>query len=194
MGIDPLGEDRISSMLQANTGYWQVIFDEPNREKTTFTSLHGLYNFVLMLFGLQSAPVPVQRAIGAILSSVKSQPTLFFLEDIVFLSKTVKKHFIRFQRLWMLLQATGVVCKLKKFSFFVETINYFGIVIRHGKLEKAESATDAIRQLQDPATQTEIRLFLELQKVFGRFSATSRMWWRREARRLVRTNQSRSRR
>lgn len=45
---------------------------------------------------------------------------------------------------------------------FAETINYLSDVIRPGKLEIAESATDTVRQLHDSTTQTDIQWLLGL--------------------------------
>lgn len=52
---------------------------------------------------------------------------------------------------------------------FAETINYHDCLIRPRRLDIAESKIDAIRQLQYPTTQTEIRSFLRLCNVFERF-------------------------
>lgn len=41
--IDLLREARISSILEADSDYWQVEFDNRNRKKATFISHHGLY-------------------------------------------------------------------------------------------------------------------------------------------------------
>lgn len=52
--MDSLGEAAIFSTLGENSGNWQVERDKANRDKTTFTSRHGLYRFIRMLFGLNN--------------------------------------------------------------------------------------------------------------------------------------------
>lgn len=58
---------------------------------------------------------------------------------------------------------------IKKCSLSVEKIDYLGHAIQPRKLEIAETTTKAIRELQDPKIQTEVRSFLELGNVFRRF-------------------------
>lgn len=54
--LDALGEARYFSSLDLASGYWQVELDEDAREKSTFTTFKGLYEFVRMPFGLCNAP------------------------------------------------------------------------------------------------------------------------------------------
>lgn len=54
--IDSLRSAKIFSTLDANSGYWKIEIDPRDRDKTTFTSHHGLYRFVRMPLGLKNAP------------------------------------------------------------------------------------------------------------------------------------------
>lgn len=49
--IDYLGMKAMFSTLDANSGYWQVVLEETDWDKLAFTSHHGLYRFVQLLFG-----------------------------------------------------------------------------------------------------------------------------------------------
>lgn len=60
--------------------------------KTAFRRLHGLYQFVRMPFGLKNTPDKFERAMGVILSSVKWQLTLVYLNDIFVFASTVEQH------------------------------------------------------------------------------------------------------
>lgn len=55
--IESLGDGKIFSTLDANTGYCQVEVHKSNHEKTAFTSNHGLYQFTRISFGLSNAPL-----------------------------------------------------------------------------------------------------------------------------------------
>ncbi len=59
--------------------------------------------------------------------------------------------------------------KLKKCSFFGQSVNYLGHTIRPGLLEVANRNTDAIQGFKVPTTQTELRSFLGLCNVYRRF-------------------------
>ncbi len=59
--------------------------------------------------------------------------------------------------------------KLKKRSFFGQSVNYLGHTIRPGLLEVANRNTDAIQGFKVPTTQTELRSFLGLRNVYRSF-------------------------
>jgi Reverse transcriptase (RNA-dependent DNA polymerase) len=65
--IDSLGDAAVFTTLDCNSGYWQIPVHPRDRDKTTFTSHYGLYQFRRLTFGLQNAPATFQRAIDVIL-------------------------------------------------------------------------------------------------------------------------------
>lgn len=52
--IDSLGNPTIFSTLNANSRSCQVDIDKKDRDKTSFSSHHGLFRFTRMLFGLKT--------------------------------------------------------------------------------------------------------------------------------------------
>ena len=167
--IDSLGEATVFTTLDANSGYWQVEIAPEDRDKTTFTCHEGLYRVIRMPFGLKNAPATFQRAIDIILSRVKWQYALVYLDDVIIYSKTVEEHFRHVRTVLTLLQSAGISLKLKKCAFFTAAVDYLGHRIKPGKLEVASETCDAIRHAQPPTTQTEIRSFIGLCNVYRRF-------------------------
>ena len=167
--IDSLGDATVFTTLDCNSGYWQVEVDEPDRDKTTFTSHMGLFRFIRMPFGLKNAPATFQRAVDIVLSRVKWQYALVYLDDVIVYSKTLREHFSHMRTILSLLQDAGVSLKLPKCHFFQASVDYLGHVIRPGKLEVSTRTCDAIKQAKPPTTQTGIRSFIGLCNVFRRF-------------------------
>ena len=54
--LDALAGSEFFSTLDLASGYWQVEINPSDREKTAFTTHHGLYEFNVMPFGLCIAP------------------------------------------------------------------------------------------------------------------------------------------
>lgn len=53
--IPSLGDSTVFSTLDPYCGYRQIEIDDTDRDETAFTSLHYLFRFVRMPFGLKNA-------------------------------------------------------------------------------------------------------------------------------------------
>ena len=51
-----LGKAKYFTTLDLKSGYWQVLMDERDREKTAFACHRGFFEFLAMPFGLSGAP------------------------------------------------------------------------------------------------------------------------------------------
>jgi hypothetical protein len=90
--IDSQVEAAIFTTLDCNSGYWQIPVDPTDRDKTTFTSHCGIYRFIRLPFGLRNAPGTFQRAVDIILSEVKWQTCLVYLDDVIVFSSSREAH------------------------------------------------------------------------------------------------------
>ena len=133
--IDSFGDATVFTTLDCNSGYWQVEIAEEDRDKTKFASHSGLYRFLRMPFGLKNAPATFQRAVDIILSRVKWETALVYLDDVIFYSRTVTEHMAHVREVLRLLHTAGVLLKLAKCAFFDTSVTYLGHVIRLGRLE-----------------------------------------------------------
>ena len=122
-----------------------------------------------MPFGLKNVPATFQRAVDIILSWVRWQHALVYLDDVIFYSTTVEAHLEHGQELLTLLQAAGVSLKLRKCSFSEISVDCLGHVVRPGKLEVAAKNCESIKQAKASANQTELRSFLGMCNVYRRF-------------------------
>jgi transposase InsO family protein len=167
--IDSLGDARVFSTLDCNSGYWQIPVRPEDREKTTFTSHDGLYWFLRMPFGLRNAPATFQRFVDITLSGLTWKSCLVYLDDIIVFSRTPEEHMKHLDAVLHRLYRAGLTLNLKKCHFFKDKVDYLGHVIRPGQLSVAEKNTEALKKAKHPTTQTELRSFLGLCNVYRRF-------------------------
>lgn len=122
-----------------------------------------------MAFRLRNTRSTLQTVMDVISSSVHWKSILGYLDYIVFLSRTVKDHKAHLRQGLALLRDIMVTHLLKTFSILDEKIEYLGDVIRSGHLKMSNTTTAAIRELNNPTTQTEFRSFFGLCNVFRHF-------------------------
>jgi hypothetical protein len=94
--LDQLGGARYFSTLDLASGFWQIEMLPTSREKTAFVTPHGLYEFLVMPFGLKNAPAVFQRLIQKVLNGLNpeggKQFVVAYLDDILIFSETLQDH------------------------------------------------------------------------------------------------------
>ena len=167
--IDTLGDARIFTTLDAFNGYWQIDVPQEDRGKTAFVCHSGQFQYTRMPFGLTNAPATFQRGLDVILSRFKWKTCLVYIDDIIIFSKTVEEHIQHVDEILTALGNAGVTLKIKKCTFFSDSVEYLGHVIKPGKLEIDGANTKSLRDAKPPTTKTELRSFLGLCNVYRRF-------------------------
>ena len=84
---------RFFSSMDLKSGFWQVRMSEKSRQYTAFTvgSL-GMYEFLLMPYGLCNAPATFQRLMQNCLGELNLTYALVYLDDVIVYSKTEEDH------------------------------------------------------------------------------------------------------
>jgi Reverse transcriptase (RNA-dependent DNA polymerase)/RNase H-like domain found in reverse transcriptase len=167
-----LGEARYFSALHANCGYWQIDVNGPDREKTAFTSHKGLHQFKRIPFGIMTAPATFQCAIDIVISSVRFQCALTYLDDIVIYSPTFDQHLKDLSRVLRLLQEAGVSLKRNKCSFAALQVKYLGFKFSQAGVEADDDKNASVRQALPPTKKTGLRRFLGLTGFYRKFIPT----------------------
>ncbi|KAE9306958.1 hypothetical protein PF008_g21347 [Phytophthora fragariae] len=93
--IDVLGDARLFSTMDIASGYWNVPMHENNVAKTAFTCKYGLYEWLVMPFGLCNAVPAFERLMETVLVDLKWRVCLVYLDDCVIFSKDFPSHLIR---------------------------------------------------------------------------------------------------
>ena len=64
LGPPVSGTKVFSTLDMKSAGYWQIEMHLSAREKTAFVTHNGLYEFLVMLFGLTNSGASFQRRMG----------------------------------------------------------------------------------------------------------------------------------
>lgn len=88
-----------------------------------------------MPFGLTNATDTYQRALDMVLTKLKENNCLVYMDDFMIYSNTVEHHVSHADEIFTTLVEATVPIKMKKCTFFSDKVEYLGHVIRAGKLE-----------------------------------------------------------
>lgn len=106
---------------------------------------------------------------GVVLASIRLQFALVYLDNIIVFAKSHQDRIEQDRHVLRLLCKAWATLKLRRYKFFVETMDCLCHVNRPGSLDFAEHTTSAVTKRDHPTTQTELRSFLRLRDFFSRF-------------------------
>ena len=78
---DELSDAKVFSVLDATSGFWHIKLDEKSSELLTFNTPFGRYQYLRMLFGINSAPGIFQKRMTQAFEDLSGVKT--FADDIL---------------------------------------------------------------------------------------------------------------
>lgn len=154
-----LGNAKFFTSLDLKSGYWQVLMDESDREKTAFATHKGLFEFLVMPFGLSNAPAIFQELMSIVLQGL-GHFAVAYLDDIMIFSETFAEHMEHLNTIFSRLRKHGLKLKLKKCSFLQAEKNYLGFVVDKHGIKPDPKKVEAIRSLPVPTSVRLVRSFI----------------------------------
>jgi len=167
--IDFLGEAKVFSMLDCNSGYRQIPVADEDRDKTTFVCHEGTYRYIRLPFGLSNAPATFQRAIDMIIGGLKWKSCILYHDVIIIFSQSAGEHVEHLGEDFTALRGAGVSLKANKCHFFQEKVEYFGHIVGRGELKVQDKNIRGLKEASPPRCKQDLRSFLGMCNVYRRF-------------------------
>lgn len=140
--------------LDLVSGYWQVSVAPSSREKTTFTTQFGLFEFEVMPFGLHNVPATFQRMINHVLCDCQSFIQAY-IDDVAIFNHRWEDHIDHLRQVFNQLRLAGLTVKLKKCRFGEEKVPYLGRIIGGGELWPDSEKVQAVTEYSHPDTRRQ---------------------------------------
>ena len=115
--LDLLAGMKYFTTLDLATGYWQAIMSSEAQEKTAFVTHEGLYEFLVMPFGLCNAPATFQRLMEITLRGLARYKCVVYLDDIMVIGRTFEEHLNNMREVLERLRKTGLKLKPKSVTW-----------------------------------------------------------------------------
>lgn len=167
--LDSLAGMVYFTTLDARKGYWQILMNLSDREKTAFISHRGLFQFKRMPFGLTNAPATFQRMMDLVLSGLLYELCLVYIDDIIIFSRTFEDHLKNIQTVLDRLRSANIKLSPEKCNFCLEEIPFLGHVISSKGCSPNPDKVAAIINWPVPQHKTELKSFLGIAGYYRRF-------------------------
>ena len=165
--MDRLKSAKYFSSLDLQSGYHQIRIADKDVEKTAFRTHEGLYEFLVLPFGLTNAPAAFQREMKAIFDGIPF--ALVYLDDILIYSDTPEEHTKHLRQVLQLLRDNKLYAKLSKCEFFEEKARFLGHIVGPDGIQADPDKVSAVEKWPVPKDAPQLRSFLGLANHMARF-------------------------
>jgi len=168
--LDELHGAALFSKVDLMSGYHQIRIKEGDEWKTTFKTKQGLYEWMVMPFGLSNAPSTFMRLMSHVLRKYIGLFVVVYFDDILVYSKTFDDHMKHIRVVFETLRDSKLYGKLTKCYFCKESVVFLGYIISSMVGVKVdEEKIKAIQDWPKPASIADVRSFHGLASFYKRF-------------------------
>ena len=160
MCLDCLASAKVFSTIDLQSAYMQLEVAEEDRHKTAFITKYGLFEYLVMPFGLCNAPSTFQRCVELIFRGIQWKYLLVYLDDIIVIASNFDEHLDRLEEVFKRLLEAGLKMKPSKCELIKTEVLFLGHVVSPEGIKPNPKTVEAIKSWKVPSNVKEIQSFL----------------------------------
>ncbi|KAJ1576444.1 hypothetical protein NDA12_004981 [Ustilago hordei] len=166
-----LRKARIYTKLDLRAAYNLIWIAKGDEWKTAFGTQLGLYEYLVMPFGLANAPAHFQSFINDIFRDIIGIYVVVYLDDFLIFSDTEEAHVKHVTEVLTCLRSNRLFAKLSKCEFHTKTVKFLGYIIKPMGIEMDPEKVCTVKEWPMPESIHDIQRFLGFANFYRRFIA-----------------------
>jgi hypothetical protein len=167
--FDQLVGARVFSKIDLRSGYHQIKIRASDIPKTTFSTRYGLYEYLVMSFGLTNASAYFMYLMNSVFMPELDKFVVVFIDDILVYSKNEAEHARHLHIVLQRLRDHRLYAKLSKCEFWLREIKFLGHTMSQNGVSVDPEKLQEVMNWKPPTTVRQIRSFLGLAGYYRRF-------------------------
>jgi hypothetical protein len=160
--FDRLASAKVFFKVDLHSGYHQIKIRPEDVPKTTFSIRYGLYEYLVMSFGLTNAPAHFMYLMNSVFMLELDKFVVVFIDDILIYFKSEEEHVQHLRDHQLYAKFSKCAFWLREVLFLRHVISAEGIVVDPSKVQE-------VLEWKSPKSVTQIRSFLGLVGYYRRF-------------------------
>ncbi|WVZ80938.1 hypothetical protein U9M48_028371 [Paspalum notatum var. saurae] len=154
---------KVFSKIDLRSGYYQIKIRGEDIPKTAFSTRYGLYEYLVMSFGLTNAPAFFMY-MNSVFMNELDKFVVVFIDDILVYSKNEEEHEEHLRTLLTWLREHQLYAKFSKCAFWLREVSFLGHILSEKGVAVDPSKVEDVLNWKQPETVTEIRSFSKAAK------------------------------
>jgi hypothetical protein len=159
--FDQLAGAKVFSKIDLHSGYHQIKIKPSDVPKTAFSTRYGLYEYLVMSFGLTNAPAYFMYLMNSVFMPELDKFVVVFIDDILIYSKSEEDHADHIRAVLQRLRDHHLYAKFSKCEFWLHSVKFLG--------HNISSEGISVMDWKPPTSVHQICSFLGLARYYRRF-------------------------
>jgi hypothetical protein len=167
--FDQLAGAQVFSKIDLRSGYHQIKIRAKDIPKMAFTMRYGLYEYLVMSFGLMNAPAHFMYLMNSVFMPELDKFVMVFIDDILIYSRSMEEHEEHLRIVLQWLREHQLYAKFSKCEFWIKEVPFLGHVVSPEGITVDPSKVKEVWEWRPPTSVSEVRSFLGLADYYRRF-------------------------
>jgi hypothetical protein len=167
--VDSTAGSTLLCFLDCYSGYHQIALKVSDQDKTTFITLHVIYCYTAMTFGLKNAGATYQKAIQKCLESQIGKNVEAYVDDMVVKTTNEDKLIADLAETFANLRIYRWKLNQEKCVFGVPSSKLLGFMISHRGIEVNPTKVYTIRKMNRPTIKKDVMKLTGMMAALGHF-------------------------
>jgi hypothetical protein len=167
--FDQLSKGKVFSKIDLRSGYHQIKIQPEDVPKTAFSTRYGLYEYLVMSFGLTNAPAHFMYLMNSVFMPELEKFVVVFIDDILVYSENEEDHVDHLRVVLTRLREHQLYAKFSKCEFWLREVPFLGHVLSDGGIMVDPTKVQEVLNWKAPISVHEVWSFLGLAGYYRRF-------------------------
>jgi hypothetical protein len=167
--FDQLAGAKVFSKIDLCSGYHQIKIKPSDIPKMAFSTRYGLYEYLVMSFGLTNAPAYFMYLVNSVFMPELDKFVVVFIDDILIYSKTKEDHANHIRVVLQRLRDHRLYAKFSKCEFWLDSVKFLGHTISSEGISVDPTKVQEVMDWKPLTSVHQIRSFLGLAGYYRRF-------------------------
>jgi hypothetical protein len=159
----------VFSKIDLCSSYHQIKIRAEDIPKTAFTTRYGLYEYLVMSFGLTNALAHFMYLMNSVFMPELDQFIMVFIDDILVYLKSMEEHEDHLRIVLQRLQEHQLYTKFSKCKFWIQEVPILGHVVSPEGIAVDPNKVKVVLDWKPPTTVSKVRSILGLANYYQRF-------------------------